>query len=99
MMNGCQAMNGEGELTVKIQLNSRHADISITDTGKGIHPDYISKIFDPFVTTREMGVGLGLAISKRIIEDHNGKIHVKSQLSKGTTFTVNLPVQNDEISI
>jgi signal transduction histidine kinase len=94
LMNGCQAMNGEGYLTVEIQKNSKYVNVSITDTGKGIHPDDISTIFDPFVTTREMGVGLGLAISKRVIEDHHGKISVKSKLAKGTTFTVSLPVQN-----
>ncbi|MBI4682911.1 MAG: hypothetical protein HY757_07410, partial [Nitrospirae bacterium] len=93
--NGCQAMNGEGTLTVSIKQNSRYVDIAIADTGEGITEDDISKIFDPFVTTKEMGIGLGLAISKRIIEDHQGKINVKSKVSKGTTFTVTLPVQND----
>jgi signal transduction histidine kinase len=94
LMNGCQAMNGEGVLTVKMHQNSKYVDVSITDTGKGIPPGDISKIFDPFVTTKEMGVGLGLAISKRIIEDHNGKVKVRSTVSKGSTFTISLPVQN-----
>ncbi|RJQ14453.1 MAG: hypothetical protein C4560_12285 [Nitrospiraceae bacterium] len=94
MINGCQAMYGEGTLKVHIKLKDGHADISVEDTGEGIHSEDLSKIFDPFVTTKEMGVGLGLAISKRIIEDHNGKIHVRSRLSKGTVFTVSLPVQN-----
>ncbi|MEW6600106.1 MAG: ATP-binding protein [Nitrospirota bacterium] len=92
--NGCQAMHGEGLLQVNIQTDSKKVDVAITDTGEGIHPDDISKIFDPFVTTKEMGIGLGLAISKRIVEDHKGSIKVMSQLSKGTTFTISLPVQN-----
>jgi len=92
--NGCQAMNGEGVLKVEIKPNARNVDIVIEDTGEGIHPDDLPKIFDPFVTTKEMGVGLGLAISKRVIEDHKGKIRVKSKLSQGTTFTVSLPMQN-----
>lgn len=92
--NGCQAMKGEGLLKVHINPDSEHVDVAITDTGDGIHPDDISKIFDPFVTTKQMGIGLGLAISKRIVEDHKGSIKVKSQLSKGTTFTISLPVQN-----
>jgi signal transduction histidine kinase len=92
--NGCQAMNGNGLLRVEIDQNRRNVDIAITDTGKGIHPDDVSKIFDPFITTKEVGVGLGLAISKRIVEDHKGKIIVKSELSKGSTFTISLPVQN-----
>jgi len=93
IMNGCQAMNGEGTLKVHIYPNREFMEVAITDTGEGIHPDDISKIFDPFITTKEMGIGLGLAISKRIVEDHKGSIHVKSQLSKGTTFTISLPVQ------
>ncbi len=91
--NGCQAMNGTGILQVEIIPNSRNVEIAITDTGEGIHPDDITRIFDPFVTTKEMGVGLGLAISKRVIEGHSGKILVKSKLTKGTTFTVTLPMQ------
>ncbi len=95
--NGCQAMNGNGILTVEINQNGKNVDIAITDTGEGIHPDDISKIFDPFVTTKKMGVGvgLGLAISKRIVEDHKGWITVRSELSKGSTFTISLPVQNE----
>jgi two-component system NtrC family sensor kinase len=92
--NGYQAMNGEGLLTVYINPNGNNADIVITDTGEGIESDSISKIFDPFVTTKEMGVGLGLAISKRIIEDHKGELHVESSVSEGTSFTITLPVQN-----
>jgi signal transduction histidine kinase len=93
--NGCQAMDDGGILNVDIEPNSEHVDIAVSDTGTGIHPDDISKIFDPFVTTKEMGVGLGLAISKRVIEEHNGQIGVESSLTKGTTFTVTLPVQNE----
>ena len=90
--NGCQAMHGDGVLTVEIAPNAKNVDISISDTGEGIPHEDISKIFDPFVTTKEMGVGLGLAISKRIVEDHGGKIQVRSKLSEGTTFTVSLPM-------
>jgi signal transduction histidine kinase len=94
LTNGYQAMNGEGLLTVDINPNGSNAEIVITDTGEGIAPESISKIFDPFITTKEMGVGLGLAISKRIIEDHKGELHVESAVSKGTSFTITLPVQN-----
>lgn len=87
-------MYGEGLLKVQINPNGENVDVAITDTGEGIHPDDIAKIFDPFVTTKEMGIGLGLAISKRIVEDHKGSIKVKSRLSQGTTFTISLPVQN-----
>ena len=87
-------MHGEGVMQIDIRPNGKHIDVSVEDTGEGIHPEDLPKIFDPFVTTKEMGVGLGLAISKRIIENHSGKIHIKSQLAKGTTFTISLPVQN-----
>ena len=94
LTNGCQAMHGEGVLTVKIKPNGEYIDVTVVDTGEGIDAGDILKIFDPFVTSKDMGLGLGLAISKRIIEDHNGRINVKSKLSKGATFTVSLPVQN-----
>lgn len=95
IINGCQAMHEQGTLRVDIRRSGKHVDVTVEDTGDGIHPEDMSRIFDPFVTTKEMGVGLGLAISKRIIEGHNGRINVKSQLSKGSVFTVSLPVQND----
>ncbi len=91
--NGYQAMNGSGKLTVSIERNDEGVDVAITDTGGGIRHEDISKIFDPFVTTKEMGVGLGLAITKRVIEDHEGRIHVRSRLSEGSTFTISLPVK------
>jgi signal transduction histidine kinase len=93
--NGCQAICGEGKLSIEIKQNGKSADVIIADTGEGIHPDDLPKIFDPFVTTKKMGVGLGLAISKRVIEDHNGKIHVQSQPGEGTTFTISLPAQSE----
>ncbi len=92
--NGYQSMNGKGQLTVDINPKGRNVEVIITDTGEGIEPDSMSKIFDPFVTTKELGVGLGLAISKRIIEDHNGELNVISSVSEGTSFTITLPVQN-----
>ncbi len=66
--------------------------VIITDTGQGIPPDRLPRIFDPFYTTKEKGLGLGMAITHRIIEDHNGSIDVQSQVGLGTTFTIRLPV-------
>lgn len=91
--NGCQAMQENGVLTVDIVSNSKEVDIKISDTGKGMTSQEIAKIFDPFYTTKAMGIGLGLAISKKIIEDHDGRIAVESKLSQGTTFTISLPVE------
>ena len=63
------------------------------DDGAGIAPDVLPQIFEPFLTTKESGrgVGLGLAISRGIVERHNGRIEVESELGRGTTFTVTLP--------
>jgi PAS domain S-box-containing protein len=66
--------------------------IEITDTGRGIHPGLQERIFEPFVTTREEGTGLGLSISLQIVKQHNGTLTVRSQLGKGSTFTVMLPL-------
>jgi len=93
--NGCQAMGENGVLKVNINSNGRNVDILISDTGGGISREDISRIFEPFYTTKSLGIGLGLAISKKIIEDHGGNIRVKSELSKGTTFIVSLPVNNN----
>jgi signal transduction histidine kinase len=66
--------------------------VMIADTGHGIPPEVLARIFDPFFSTKEKGVGLGMAIAHRIIEDHNGIIDVSSVVGTGTTFTVLLPV-------
>lgn len=94
MTNGCQAMNGNGLLKVGIKRKRNNVEVAIADNGEGISQNDISRIFDPFITSKEMGVGLGLAISKRIIEDHEGTINVQSKLSEGSVFTISLPVKN-----
>src|SRR3990170_8416166 len=87
------AMASGGTLTIDVDRNQEDETcrISIKDTGKGIPQDDIDKIFDPFYTTPEKGVGLGLPLSKKIIEGHGGKITVSSVLNEGTTVTVTLP--------
>jgi len=62
------------------------------DDGPGIHPDLLLRIFEPFFTTKAKGTGLGLAVVKRIIEDHDGSVEVRSEVGKGTTFTFPLPM-------
>ncbi|MEO0129552.1 MAG: cache domain-containing protein [candidate division WOR-3 bacterium] len=96
IMNGVEAMEGKGELTIKTAFSEdkNFVVISISDTGPGIKPEHIKKIFEPFFTTKEAshGVGLGLSISKRIIDDHNGVIEVYSEFGKGATFKIKLPI-------
>ena len=67
--------------------------ISISDSGMGITPQEKEKIFEPFFTTKEKGTGLGLSIVHKIIENHNGVINVESEVDKGSTFTIFLPVE------
>lgn len=90
--NSCHAMNGKGVLRVSINPNGQNVEVKIADSGNGISPEDITRIFDPFYTTKAagIGVGLGLAISKKIIDDHGGSIAVESVLSKGTAFTISL---------
>jgi signal transduction histidine kinase len=92
--NGCQAMDRDGLMKVDIRPNGRYVTVSIQDNGRGISNEEMTKIFYPFYTTKPLGMGLGLAISKRIIEEHGGKIMVKSRPSQGTLFTVSLPILN-----
>jgi len=93
MLNARQAMPHGGSLTVATSVDERgRVVIRFTDTGTGIHPDHLPKVFDPFFTTRPtgQGVGLGLAISYQIIERHHGTIELESS-GKGTTATIRLP--------
>lgn len=94
--NAVDAMGGIGEVKVRLEINEgaqehKSIGISITDTGVGMSADTMDKIFNPFYTTKDMGTGLGMAISYRIIENHNGKVSIKSKEGLGTTFTIELP--------
>ena len=95
IINSLQAMNGQGgKVTVILsgEDSGRRARIDVVDNGRGIEADDISKIFEPYFSTKETGTGLGLAIVKKAIEDHQGSITVKSKVGEGTTFTITLPV-------
>ena len=88
--NAVDAMKGEGVISIDIQEFEKNIRIQFQDTGRGIEPDLISSIFKPGVTSKKRGWGLGLSLSKRIIEDyHNGKIFVKRSIEgKGATFSI-----------
>lgn len=95
MMNALDAMPQGANLWLTTKLNREENIVSITvrDDGTGISPEILPRIFEPFLTTKETGrgVGLGLAISRSILERHNGNIEVQSEVGRGTTFTVTLP--------
>ncbi len=95
LKNALDAMEGQGQITVQILENEREVLIDVTDTGKGIPATHIGRVFDPGFTTKKRGWGLGLSLSKRIIEQfHRGELNVKqSEPGKGTTFRILLPKQ------
>jgi signal transduction histidine kinase len=99
LINGLQAIDGEGgRLSIRLSAESagRAARIEITDTGHGIAPEHISKVFEPYFSTKETGTGLGLAIVKKAIDEHGGTIFVESEPGSGTTFIITLPTERKD---
>jgi len=97
--NAFQAMPNGGKLTIETKETDKQIKMIFKDTGVGISKENMAKLFTPFFTTKAKGVGLGLAICKKIIEQHGGKITVKSKLGKGTTFTVIIPKGEEETEV
>ncbi len=92
-LNAQQAISTGGELIVRTARRKGYAQIQISDTGCGISPDKLPKIFDAYYSSRPEGSGLGLATVRKIVEAHNGSISVDSEPGKGTSFTIELPLQ------
>lgn len=94
LTNSIQAITVNGKITIETRLENNNVEIIITDNGCGIPEENLGRIFDPFFTTKKPGegTGLGLSISYGIIKSHSGSIDVKSQVGKGTTFIIKLPV-------
>ena len=98
ILNAGGAMPDGGTLEIGTQQSdSNHIRISFTDSGCGIAESSIEKIFAPFYTTKERGTGLGLAITRQIIEQHHGEISIQSEVGKGTTVLVTLPIDHEEL--
>jgi len=89
--NAYQAMKEGGNLTISAQAERGQVSLSVADTGCGIPPENMAKLFEPLFTTRTRGIGLGLAVSKSLVEANGGSIEVISEVEKGSTFTVRLP--------
>ena len=99
ILNAGAAMQRGGELVVSTESGDDGlVSLSFSDNGGGIPREHLEKIFEPFFTTRAKGTGLGLAITKQIVEQHHGKIAIKSEIGCGTTVEVRLPVNRDEFS-
>lgn len=91
--NAVDAMSNEGTLGITSYADVSHVYVAISDTGKGMPKEIMSRIFEPFFTTKkDKGTGIGLSVSYKIIQSHNGRIDVQSEIDKGSTFTVVLPI-------
>lgn len=97
LVNASHAIEKRGDITIRTGTEAGRVWIEISDTGKGIPPEHLSKIFDPFFTTKPVGqgTGLGLSLSYSIMQRHQGSLTVSSEVGKGTTFRIELPVKPD----
>jgi signal transduction histidine kinase len=99
MLNSIEAMaDSGGELTVKSQLQASQLQFSVSDTGVGLPMEKMEQIFSAFFTTKPQGSGMGLAISRSIVESHGGKLWATATDSRGATFHFTLPTQETESS-
>jgi signal transduction histidine kinase len=101
MLNALQAMDRGGRLKIFTALRDRpsgtrkapSAEIAFQDTGAGMTEEIMNKVFEPFFSTKEEGIGLGLPIAQRIVDEHGGEIRVESSPGEGTTFYIALPLK------
>jgi signal transduction histidine kinase len=96
-INAVQAMAGGGSLKITLRHQKHSIRFEVADTGPGIAPDALGQIFEPYFSTKETGIGLGLALTRKLIEDHGGQIMVSSEVGIGTTFTVVLPREPETV--
>jgi signal transduction histidine kinase len=91
-VNARQAMPMGGELIVRVRRQGNFVELSVTDTGVGMSPEDLERCFELYYSTKREGTGLGLSTTKRIVEEHGGRIHVLSEPGRGTSFSVLLPL-------
>lgn len=96
ILNAFHAMSGGGRLTITTAGSDSGIELNFRDTGVGIPEQTMARLFEPFYTTRELGTGLGLTITRRIIEAHGGKIEIESEVGKGTSVRLVLPERREE---
>jgi two-component system NtrC family sensor kinase len=92
LVNGAHAMHGQGRIKVSVDVSEGACRIAFNDSGPGIPPEILEKVFTPFFTTKARGSGLGLATDRRLVEAHSGTIDVRCPTNGGTTVTVQLPL-------
>ncbi|MCF7915070.1 MAG: PAS domain S-box protein [Spirochaetaceae bacterium] len=94
--NGVAAMNQGGTLKIVTREDQGFVHIDISDSGIGMSEEQLSKIFEPYYTTKEFGSGLGLTVVYKVVREHNGEVSVHSRENQGTTFTISLPIPDSE---
>lgn len=98
MLNAIEAMPQGGTLGVAVEKADEALRIEVTDTGRGIGDDEAKKIFEPFYTTKEQGLGLGMPYAKKLIDQHGGTVSLRSRLGDGTTISITLPNKSQEVN-
>lgn len=99
VLNAIQAMPAGGRLRIAAATGSGTADITVSDTGPGISEENLNRIFNPYFTTKKLGIGLGLAITKKVVEEHRGRITVRSRPNEGTDVVISLPIEHVEVAV
>ena len=95
LSNGYEAMDGTGTLTVEASKENGQVVLRVADTGTGMDDETAARVFEPFFTTKAKGIGLGLPVTKRIVEMHGGTITAESTPGSGTAFVITVPVMVD----
>lgn len=98
LTNAFDAMPGGGQLSIAATQGPASVSISFTDTGTGISPEKIEKVFEPYFTTKSGGLGLGLPLTRKVIEEHAGRVQISSAPGLGTTLTLHLPLEEEKVS-
>jgi signal transduction histidine kinase len=95
--NALEAMPNGGRMDMALDAEDGHAALAIRDNGPGIAPEVLSKMYGMYFTTKRGGTGIGLYVTRSVVESHGGDIHVESRRGEGTCFTVNLPLAAEDI--
>ena len=91
ILNSVQAIEGKGAVVVAFGKTPDHCTISVRDNGKGIGREDLEKIYEPYFSTKKLGIGLGLAVTKRLVEEHGGRITIESEEGKGAMTLIEVP--------
>jgi signal transduction histidine kinase len=91
VLNSVQAIDDKGKVSIEFGRDDGFSSISVTDNGRGIDKDAIDKIFEPYFSTKKLGIGLGLTITKRLVDEHGGTISMESTMGERTVITIRVP--------